>query len=47
MAGDIGNPFNAGKQPITRVEWHELANVLPVCNSYGIKVSRKTVHGDA
>jgi hypothetical protein len=47
MAGDIGNPFSAGKQPITRVEWHELANVLPICNSYGIKVSRKTVHGDS
>ncbi|MCE6076795.1 hypothetical protein [Agrobacterium vitis] len=41
---DIANPFSAGKQPITRVEWHELANVLPACNSYGIEVSRRQLH---
>ncbi|KQQ70932.1 N-acetylmuramoyl-L-alanine amidase [Rhizobium sp. Leaf321] len=44
MAGAIENPFSAGKQPITRVQWDELANVLgQLCNRYSIKVSRKTV----
>lgn len=44
MAGAIENPFSAGKQPITRVQWDELANVLAqLCKRYGIKVSRKTV----
>jgi hypothetical protein len=44
MAGAIENPFSAGKQPITRVQWNELANVLAqLCKRYGIKVSRKTV----
>ncbi|KQQ38712.1 N-acetylmuramoyl-L-alanine amidase [Rhizobium sp. Leaf306] len=44
MAGAIEIPFSAGKQPITRVQWDELANVLAqLCKRYGIKVSRKTV----
>ena len=44
MAGAVEIPFSAGKQPITRVQWDELANVLAqLCKRYGIKVSRKTV----
>lgn len=44
MAGAIESPFSAGKQPITRIQWDELANVLAqLCKRYGIKVSRKTV----
>lgn len=44
MAGANESPFSAGKQPITRVQWDELANVLAqVCKRYGIKISRKTV----
>lgn len=44
MAGAVESPFSAGKQPITRVQWDELANVLAqLCKRYGIKVSRKTV----
>ncbi|MBD8651469.1 N-acetylmuramoyl-L-alanine amidase [Rhizobium sp. CFBP 13726] len=44
MAGAVESPFRAGKQPITRVQWDELANVLAqLCKRYGIKVSRKTV----
>jgi hypothetical protein len=44
MAGAIEIPFSAGKQPITRVQWDALANVLAqLCKRYGIKVSRKTV----
>jgi hypothetical protein len=44
MAGAVEIPFIAGKQPITRVQWDELANVLAqLCKRYGVKVSRKTV----
>jgi hypothetical protein len=44
MAGAVESPFSAGKQPITRTQWDELANVLAqLCKRYGIKVSRKTV----
>ncbi|MBD8665307.1 N-acetylmuramoyl-L-alanine amidase [Rhizobium sp. CFBP 8752] len=44
MAGAIEIPFSAGKQPITRVQWDELSNVLAqLCKRYGIKVSRETV----
>lgn len=44
MAGAIEIPFSAGKQPITRIQWDELANLLAqLCKRYGIKVSRKTV----
>ncbi|WP_430254224.1 peptidoglycan recognition protein family protein [Neorhizobium sp. DAR64872/K0K18] len=44
MAGAVESPFSAGKQPITRVQWDELSNVLAqLCKRYSIKVSRKTV----
>jgi hypothetical protein len=44
MAGAVESPFSAGQQPVTRVQWDELANVLAqLCKRYGIKVSRKTV----
>ncbi|CLP56401.1 N-acetylmuramoyl-L-alanine amidase [Mycobacterium tuberculosis] len=44
MAGAVESPFNAGKQPITIMQWNALSNVLAqLCKRYGIKVSRQTV----
>ena len=44
MAGAVESPFSAGKQPITRVQWDELANVLAqLCKRYGVNVSRRTI----
>jgi hypothetical protein len=44
MALATENPFNPGKQPITRAQWNALVYVLmQLCKRYGIKADRKTV----
>lgn len=44
MAGAVENPFNAGKAPMTAVQWKTLADVLAdLCRRYGIPVTPKTV----
>lgn len=44
MAGAIESPFNAGKAPMTEVQWNRLPQVLAdLCRRYGIPVTPQTV----
>jgi len=44
MAGAIESPFNAGKAPMTAVQWKTLADVLAdLCRRYSIAVTPRTV----
>ena len=44
MAGAVESPFNAGRAPMTRVQWDALPPVLAsLCRRYGLAVSPHTV----
>jgi N-acetyl-anhydromuramyl-L-alanine amidase AmpD len=44
MAGATESPFNAGRTPITRIQWEILSTVLAdLCRRYSIPVTRGTV----
>lgn len=44
MAGAVESPFNAGKSPITAIQWKTLADVIAdLCRRYDIPVTPKTV----
>lgn len=44
MGNAIESPFDAGKWPMTRVQWAQLSLILAdLCREYGIKVTNKTV----
>lgn len=44
MAGAVESPFNAGRAPMTKIQWDMLAVVdADLCRRYGIPVTLKTV----
>ncbi|SPL65333.1 Phage protein [Ochrobactrum soli] len=44
MAGAVESPFNAGKYPITKVQWDALVEaVAELAATYGIEVTPKTI----